>query len=128
MIYLADTSLWIEWLKKDTRTLMQPEEWLKVVTCPPIIQELLQGIPAGRNKEIFRERLLSFHCIERNLPLDLYLDAAEIYSNCREKGLTVRSSVDCLIAAIAIKNKIPIKHKDRDFTSISKVTSLKVVH
>ncbi len=127
MLYLADTSLWIEWLRKDSSTVLQKEEWLEVVVCPPVIQELLQGISSSRQKEIFKERLLAFFCVEKSVSTDLYIAASDIYSACREKGVKIRSSTDCLIAAIAIKNKLPIKHRDRDYDLIAKVTSLKIV-
>jgi predicted nucleic acid-binding protein len=41
---------------------------------------------------------------------------------------TIRSSTDCLIAAIAIQNDVPVWHKDRDFTVIAKFTRLRVYH
>ena len=56
--------------------------------------------------------------------LDLYLQAADLYRMGRTKGLTIRSSVDCLIAAIAIDHKVPVWHEDRDFSTLAKYTGL----
>jgi predicted nucleic acid-binding protein len=39
-------------------------------------------------------------------------------------GVTIRSSVDCLIAACAIRNGLPILHSDRDFDAIARFTPL----
>jgi predicted nucleic acid-binding protein len=44
----------------------------------------------------------------------------------RKKGYTIRSSVDCLIAAIAIRENISIWHHDRDFDVLAKFTKLQV--
>ncbi len=38
---------------------------------------------------------------------------------------TIRSSTDCLIAAIAIRNGVPVWHRDRDYDVIAKFTALR---
>jgi predicted nucleic acid-binding protein len=43
----------------------------------------------------------------------------------RRTGLTIRSSVDCLIAACALRNDLTILHRDRDFRSLAKISGLK---
>jgi predicted nucleic acid-binding protein len=50
-----------------------------------------------------------------------------MYRSGRRRGLTIRSSADCLIAAIAIENRVPVWHKDRDFAAIATFTDLAVV-
>jgi predicted nucleic acid-binding protein len=54
-------------------------------------------------------------------------DAAEIYRACRRAGETIRSLNDCLIAAIAIRNDVPVLHNDRDFDVIRRYSDLRVV-
>jgi len=44
-----------------------------------------------------------------------------MYINCRKKGITVRSSLDLIIAEIAIENELFILHDDNDYINISKV-------
>jgi predicted nucleic acid-binding protein len=51
-------------------------------------------------------------------------DAARIYYDCRRRGLTVRSTLDCVVAQIAIEHGVPLLHDDRDYTAISRVRSL----
>ena len=53
-------------------------------------------------------------------------DAASIYRACRRIGHTVRSTNDCLIAAIAIRNDVPVLHRDRDYDVIAQITGLRV--
>ncbi len=63
--------------------------------------------------------------VDAPLPSALFLAAAEIYRLGLMKGHTIRSSADCLIAAIAIDNGVPVWHKDRDFEAIARYTSLR---
>ena len=44
----------------------------------------------------------------------------------RKKGLTVRSTVDCMIAQIAIENELLLLHNDRDFEAMAAVAPLKL--
>ena len=63
-----------------------------------------------------------------DIPLSLrhFEDAAAIYRTCRGRGTTVRSMVDCLIAAIAISEDMEILHKDRNFGAIASVFPLRI--
>jgi predicted nucleic acid-binding protein len=57
---------------------------------------------------------------------DSYVKAADLYRKCRAKGLTIRSTIDLLIAQTAIENNAELLHNDRDFAAIASVTSLKL--
>lgn len=50
-----------------------------------------------------------------------YEAAALIYLNCRRKGVTIRSSLDCLTAQCAIENKLTLLHNDYDFKHMAGV-------
>jgi predicted nucleic acid-binding protein len=56
-----------------------------------------------------------------------YLAAANIYRSLRKRGLTIRSPVDCLIAALAIKHEVALLHKDSNFALISQHFPLSTV-
>jgi len=56
-----------------------------------------------------------------------FLEGARIYQQGRRSGHTIRSSVDCLIAAIAIENDVPVWHRDRDFSNIASYTRLQTL-
>jgi len=47
-----------------------------------------------------------------------------LYRAARRQGLTVRSSVDCLIAACALRNGLTVLHRDRDYPLLAKVSGL----
>ena len=58
---------------------------------------------------------------------ETYIHAAEIYRFLRLRGITIRKTLDCMIAAVAIENNIPLLHHDRDFDPIEKYCRLQVV-
>ena len=122
---LVDTSLWIELLNGRLGSRLSQEELLTFATCGPVVQEVLQGLRQDPASEAFREGFLALPILSDPLPGATFLSAAEIYRVGRAKGYTIRSSTDCLIAAIAIDNRVPVWHKDRDFESIARYTSLR---
>ncbi|MDX2180874.1 MAG: PIN domain-containing protein [Bryobacteraceae bacterium] len=99
-------------------------------TCAPVAQEVLQGRRELEHRLSLDlalwDSFMSVLRLSDPVPFDLYLEAAEIYRLGRRKGITIRSSNDCLIAAIAIKNRVPVWHFDRDFDSIARFTALEV--
>ncbi len=122
---LVDTSVWIELLNGRLGAKVSPEELLNFATCGPVVQEVLQGLRQDPASDAFREGLLALPILSDPLPSAAFLSAAEIYRLGRAKGYTIRSSIDCLIAAIAIDNRVPVWHKDRDFESIAQYTGLR---
>ncbi len=122
---LIDTSIWIHLLKKN-KDRVTFEQLLSAVICPPVLQEVLQGIREDIVHYKMKESLLALTRVGDPLLTEDYFQASEIYRMGKRKGFTIRSSTDCLIATIAIKNKIPIWHNDRDFDAISKFTDLRI--
>ena len=123
---LVDTSVWIDVFRRrkplDLEAFVDIEN---VVTCLPVIQEVLQGF---RDEPAFRlasDAMRSFPRVEDPLGLNLVEDAVALYRQARSVGITVRSSVDCLIAACALRHDLEVLHRDRDFESLAQVSSLK---
>jgi predicted nucleic acid-binding protein len=56
-----------------------------------------------------------------------FLLAAHIYRSLRTRGITIRNSIDCMIAAVCIENKVTLLHRDKDFDLISKHFDLKIM-
>ncbi len=123
---LVDTSIWIEWLSARRTSHIKIEDLLLLVTCGPVMQEVFQGLREGPASDAFREAMRALPCLSDPLPLAIFEEAAEIYRQGRAKGYTIRSSTDCLIAAIAIHNRVAVWHKDRDFSAIARYTSLRI--
>lgn len=122
---LVDTSVWIELLNGALGSKLTEADLLDFVTCGPILQEVLQGLRDDPASEALRENLLALPVLSDPIPIALFLSAAEIYRLGRAKGYTIRSSTNCLIAAIAIENSVPVWHKDRDFEAVARYTSLR---
>ena len=122
---LVDTSVWIDVFRKGTRFKLESVvDMDDVVTCLPVIQEVLQGFREDQAFVLARDALLSFPVVESPLRTELVLEATQIYRAARRAGLTIRSGVDCLIAACAIRNGLSVLHRDRDFDLIARVSSL----
>ena len=121
---LVDTSVWVELLNGRLGEKLRPDDILQFATCAPVLQEVLQGLREASAREELREAFLALPVLSDPVPLRLYLEAAEIFRQGRRKGVSIRSSVDCLIAAIAIENGVPVWHRDRDFTAIARYTRL----
>jgi len=50
----------------------------------------------------------------------------EMYRRCRRRGITIRSTIDCLIAAVCLEADAELYQNDRDFTGIAKVHGVKL--
>jgi predicted nucleic acid-binding protein len=88
-----------------------------------IYQEVLQGVYSESEFERVSEYLGSqafYHPLD---PVQSYTEAARMYFDCRRAGITVRSSVDCLIARVAIEHGLMLLHDDRDFEKMAEVVS-----
>lgn len=123
---LVDTSVWIEIFKKATRlrleTLVDLDD---VVTCLPVVQEVLQGFDIEPAFLKARDAMLALPIVESPLSRDVLLQAVDLYRAARRTGLTVRSSADCVIAVCAIRNQLEVLHQDRDFDALAQVSPLK---
>lgn len=124
-VVLVDSSVWIEFLNGRVR--FTEDDLPHLATCGPVLQEVLQGLKQAPASAAFRESLLAFPVLGDPVALPTFEHAARIFRAGRAKGYTIRSGVDCLIAAIAIESQAPVWHRDRDFDRIAKFTALEVV-
>ena len=123
---LPDTSWWVDLLRDAAHLDEARARFHELVTCGPVLQEVLQGWREEAATQDLRLALLNIPAIADPMPLEIFLQAAEIYREGRRRGYTIRSTTDCLIAAIAIEHGATVWHKDRDFTVIARYTPLRV--
>ena len=124
---LVDTSVWIRLLRGDRavrdRLATALRQGADIVTCGPIQLELLAGRTA-RNADAVDSVVHG----TRPLPVDSredFLAAGELAARARAAGAPVRSSIDCLIAQIALRSgDVTVVHADRDFTRLAAVSPL----
>lgn len=128
---IADTSAWVEYLRSTGSPvhlhLRQQVEHDAVLLVPElVVMELLVGAADERQARDVSRLLHRFHVV----PLAPIIDterAASLERQCRSAGRTVRSMVDCMIAAMAIRLGAPVLHLDRDFDILAAHTTLDVV-
>lgn len=123
---LVDTSVWIEHLRARPRVKLEAlVDVDEIVTCLPVVQEVLQGIDGDLAFRGVQEAMLALPIVESPIGEGVYLDAVQIYRRARRAGVTVRSGVDCLIAACAIRHGLTVLHHDRDYAALARVSELR---
>ena len=122
---LVDSSVWIEVFRKPAGIRLEEVVDLdEVVTCLPILQEVLQGFRDPRAFALARDAMLALPAVESPLRTEVFMEAVDLYRAARRAGLTVRSGVDCVIAACALRHGLTVLHRDRDYGLLARVSSL----
>jgi len=125
-VILIDTSVWIDVLRRsrplDLAAIVDFDE---IVTCLPVVQEVLQGFADERAYRLARDAMLALPIVESPLSEDTVLEAIGLHRAAQRAGRTVRSSIDCLIAACALRHDLEVLHRDRDFGALAAVSSLR---
>lgn len=122
---LVNTSAWVEFLRGTGSAVDERVGAVlagDVATCDPVRMEVLAGARDDRHLDQL-DRLLARAVLLPTLPTD-YDDASAIYRVCRRHGETVRKLIDCLIAAVAIREGVAVLHADADFDVIARRTTL----
>ena len=130
MMVLVDTSVWIDFFSSKPYPHVNTLENLifnreDLCLCGIVLTEVLQGI--REDSEFKRTRDLLTNLILLPMAYSIFLRSAEIYRTLRKKGITIKKTVDCMIAAVAIENDIPLLHNDKDFMPIEKHIGLKTL-
>lgn len=130
---LFDSSVWINSFRKNEtkasillNQLLREKESL-VFLCPPVLQEILQGIKYKSQYDVVTDLLDSLQQLECQ-HYKAAAGASKIYFDLRKKGLTIRKPNDCLIAWYAIENNLTLAHDDVDFERIKDIYPLKTFH
>jgi len=128
---IVDTTVWIDFFNPKIQSpeknylsrLIQDD--YPVYLCPIIYQEVLQGIREGNVFAEIKNILRQYQMVDVDL---MYATdyAIDLYRHLRKKGITIRKSVDCLIASYAILGDMELLHNDSDFANIAKESELKI--
>ena len=122
MKILVDTSAWVDYLNGHP----SPERAAladlvvsdhEICTCGVVIAEVFQGLRREKGRSELAELFRGMIYLDPS-GVDLYFRAAELYRRLRERGWTVRSTIDCLIAVLAEENGSAILARDRDMRVI----------
>ena len=127
---LVDTTVWNDlFAGRNTPQVSSFESLIAkredICLCGVILTEVLQGI--RDEKEYLKTESVLSNLIYLPMEHVTFLLAAGIYRSLISKGITIRNSIDCMIAAVCIENRIPILHNDKDFDLIAREFDLKVL-
>ncbi len=130
MRVLVDTSAWVDFLNGFPSPVADAlDELLRgdddVCTCGIVVAEVFQGLRRTRGRDAIRRSFENMIFLEPS-GSRLYFRAAELFRGLRERGTTVRSTIDCLVAAIAEDGGCDLLARDRDLDAILDSGLLKV--
>lgn len=131
-MFLIDTSIWIDFLREKNNPTTKYftgllEEEVPFGITGIIYQEVLQGAASKSDFDNLVDYLGTQRFYHLKDDIMSYQSAAKIYFDCRRRGFTIRSTIDCIIAQIAIENDLILLHNDEDYRHIATVTpSLKL--
>ncbi|MES2392821.1 MAG: PIN domain nuclease [Acidobacteriota bacterium] len=127
---IVETTVWIDVLRGERN---RHTAWLLRNALDPNLAltdltfcEVLQGIPGDRRLEEARNMLIKVGVLETG-GTDLALEAAEHYRFLRKRGITIRNTIDCLIATYCIRGKHDLLHHDRDYNGFEQYMGLRVI-
>ncbi|MDX1699152.1 MAG: PIN domain nuclease [Melioribacteraceae bacterium] len=96
-----------------------------VVIGDYVLAEVLQGFKKDKDFQKAKTILLSFPCFDIG-GKEIALQSAKNYRLLRRKGVTVRKTIDSIIATFCLENSLLLLHNDKDFEPFEKYLKLKV--
>jgi predicted nucleic acid-binding protein len=129
-VIVVDTSVWVDVLRgRRTRPARRCVELIErgdpVALTDVILTEVLQGLSSEDDARLVERHLRAFPVL-RLEGLDDFALAASLYRTARRNGVTIRKTLDCLIAAPCVRTGAPILHADADFDRLASCTTLRV--
>lgn len=127
---VVDTSVWIDFLGgRRTRQALRCAELIEsgapVALTDVIFTEVLQGLRSEDDVQLVERHLRAFPILRLG-GLDDFALAASLYRTARREGVTIRKTLDCLIAAPCVRTGAPLLHADADFDRLASCTSLRI--
>jgi len=130
-VVIVETGVWVDFF----RGIRNPQtEWVlrelgdgrMLGTLDLILCEILQGIPKEADYERIKLKMLDLPVFNSGGE-QMALESAQNYRNLRGKGITIRKTIDCIIATCCIRHSFALLHKDRDFDPFEAHLGLRVV-
>jgi predicted nucleic acid-binding protein len=130
-LILADSSVWIDYFnnvinwqtdKLDAIIGIEP-----VIITDHILLEVLRGFRNEKDYSSAKYYLDRFPCYN-TIDKELAIKCVENYRFLRKMGITVKSTVDLIIATYCIENNLILLHNDHDYDPLEELLGLKVIH
>jgi predicted nucleic acid-binding protein len=130
LVIVVDTSVWIDVLNERdspqaTRCIELIDAGEPIALTDVVFTEILQGFRSDREARLVEGHLKAFPVLRLD-GLDDFALAAELYRRARRAGVTIRKTLDCLIAAPCVRTGAPILHADADFDRLAECTPLRL--
>ena len=127
---LVDSSVWIDYFNGSVTTQTEKLDGLLghrlLAIGELILTEVLQGFADERDFETARKMLTSLPIVELG-GAEIAIQAARNYRALRKLGVTIRKTIDTLIATRCIAGRFDLLHDDKDFDPFVKYLGLRVV-
>jgi len=129
-MWIVDSSVWIDYFNgtnsPQTGILHAALGQQDIGLGDLILCEVLQGYRNQKDFEMARQALLQFP-IHMMGGAELAIKSAENFRTLRQQGITVRKTIDCLIATFVIERGFSLLHSDRDFEPFATYLGLAVI-
>ncbi len=127
---VVDTSVWIDYVNgintDQTELLDRALLQSRIITGDLIITEFLQGFRSTKDLAKGKQLMEALECHDF-VGKEMAVRAAEHYRTLRKNGITVRKTIDVLIATFCIAHGYELLHNNRDFDAMEKVLGLSVL-
>jgi len=129
-VIVVDTSVWIDVLNENETPqaaccVRLIERGDPVALTDVILTEVLQGFASERDAQRVERHLRAFPVLRLD-GLEDFVLAAQLYRSARAAGVTLRKTLDCLIAAPCVRTGAPLLHADADFDRLARCTALRL--
>ena len=130
-VVIAESSVWINLLRNNETA---QTAWLRGHLGKPglcivdlILCKVLQGAGDQRSFRQILTMLTRLPILDTG-GVDLAMTSAENYQTLHKRGITIRSTIDCLLATFYMREGYALLHNDRDFDPFEEHLGLKVIH
>lgn len=118
MNVLVDTSVWVDFFngyRSPQAVALESfiDQGDEVATSGVIVAEFFQGLRTARSIRELGRYFRKMPCLAPSEP-ETYFRAAELFRGLRAKGITIRSTIDCLIVCLAAQHGYYLLSRDRD--------------
>lgn len=125
---VVDTTVWADWFNgtasREADRLDHALEGQDAGLAPVILTEVLQGFRADGDFERANALLVQLPIL--TLDVEGHIAATRLFRRLRSKGLTVRGTIDCIIAQTCITAGVELLSTDQDFAAIARHTPLRL--
>lgn len=127
---LVDTSAWVEFDRAtgsdvDRRLTDLIATTDDVAVTEPVVMEVVAGARDDRRATDLRRLMDRFELLRFDVISD-FDGAATIYRTCRGSGVTPRGMVDCMIAAVALRYRVPLLTVDVDLRRVAAIMGIAI--